>query len=276
MEKREDTRINSIEIRNFILIGLMVFSFMFSIVLYGSYTRMDLKIWFWLITIFTGTFIVSFYYIAGSIKCSIESIHKGSVSLIKSGLIIVGVLLYEQIQANIWSLITHGEDFKATEEVAKNIKLNIPFFYESSVIVPILEEVINRAVPFIICLWVILHIFKCFKKTTTVSDVYKISLVIYLITSSVIFSSIHSHANWGSFLIYTLSGLVWAIAYVWSKTLLVPIVIHMLNNAVASLGIVYSNRINDDVSISNTIIESIVLLILITCLIFFEKRGGNE
>ena len=72
---------------------------------------------------------------------------------------------------------------------------------------------------------VILHLFKCFKKTTTVSDVYKISLVIYLITSSVIFSSIHSHDNWGSFLIYTLSGLVWAIAYVWSKTLLVPIVI---------------------------------------------------
>ena len=50
----------------------------------------------------------------------------------------------------------------------------------------------------------------------------------------------------------------------------------MLNNAVASLGVVYSNCINDDVSISNTIIESIVLLILITCLIVFEKRGSNE
>ncbi|MDU0936950.1 MAG: CPBP family intramembrane glutamic endopeptidase [Dermabacter sp.] len=235
-----------------------------------------MKIWFYLITIFTCVLIVSFYYIASNIKYSIESIHKGSVSLIKSVLIIVGALLYEQIQANIWSLITHGEEFKATKEVAKNVKLEILFFYENSIIVPILEEVMNRAIPFIVCLWVLYHIFKFFKKTVTVSDVYKISLVIYLIISSVIFSLLHSHDNWLSFLIYTLSGFVWAIAYVWSKTLVVPIAIHIINNAVSSLGTIYPKYINIDASISNAIIESILLLVLISSLIILEKKGSNK
>lgn len=126
MEKREDTRINSIEIRNFILVGLMIVFYVFNRIIWQLYKNgfEDLVLAHHYIYRY---FYCQFYYIAGSIKCSIESIHKGSVSLIKSVLIIVGVLLYEQIQANIWSLITHGEDFKATEEVAKNIKLNIPF-----------------------------------------------------------------------------------------------------------------------------------------------------
>lgn len=129
------------------------------------------------------------------------------------------------------------------ESPKENFQLNI----HMSLFAPIGEEILFRAG--LLCL--IFFILKSFK-----IDRNK-GYLPFIIVSSILFGTTHLFDNWLTIIPYFLSGVFYSVFYIYSKSIIVPIGMHMLNNGL----IILSEGKNVNVLLAMTLLTGLVVFV---------------
>lgn len=103
----------------------------------------------------------------------------------------------------------------------KAVELNLT----QIILAPIVEETIFRLVIFCI----IVYLFKIFNFSN------KVFYSCFVLISSLLFGFSHSFDNPLTSILYIIPGLIFSISYIISKSIYVPITIHIISNAIASI-----------------------------------------
>ncbi|EHM3077740.1 CPBP family intramembrane metalloprotease [Enterococcus faecalis] len=99
------------------------------------------------------------------------------------------------------------------------------YFSVVSILAPVGEEVLFRGA----FLAIILFLGKIFNVKNKRKE-----YIWFLVVTSLIFGFMHSFDNWLTPFVYVISGLVYGGLYLYSKTIVVPIGIHILNNSIVA------------------------------------------
>lgn len=146
-------------------------------------------------------------------------------------LICVGYLVGDFLDYVVWQGlyalgINDTLNQQLLDEVARNSpneKLQIDI--TTSILAPIGEEIIFRGV--LLCL--ILFVGNAFRVER------KKGYIVFIVVSSLLFGVGHAFDSWLTTIPYILSGVIYSIAYLYSKSIIVPIGMHVLNNGIIAI-----------------------------------------
>lgn len=125
-----------------------------------------------------------------------------------------------------------------------------------------------------ICSGMVLMIFSQIKSMATKKKIDRITGLIFILISSVSFGIPHviRAGDFENIATYVISGFVLSVLYVITKTLYVPILLHMLNNTVSTLISSYHDNIID-INMSTGIALLIASYSVGGLLFWFRKHG---
>lgn len=130
--------------------------------------------------------------------------------------VLVGIVIATSwIESEIFLIQTTPENVNWIKETVHLVPL---YAICTSFFAPIMEEVLIRKI-----------VFNSLRK--------RLNLIFAMLLSSLLFAVLHG--DWLFLLSYTASGMVFAFIYVKSRTLLVPILVHILNNSIALIPIFF-------------------------------------
>ncbi|MBO0486700.1 CPBP family intramembrane glutamic endopeptidase [Vagococcus fluvialis] len=113
------------------------------------------------------------------------------------------------------------------QRITNNTSMGIPLLFDSVLYAPIVEELLFRGL--------LLNLILFFGTTFKVNKKYLIA--IFLIFSAILFSGVHASDNSLTTIGFTLVGLNFALFYVFSGNIIVPVMIHFLNNFGIPIGV---------------------------------------
>ncbi|WP_101772488.1 CPBP family intramembrane glutamic endopeptidase [Peptostreptococcus faecalis] len=160
-------------------------------------------------------FVFIFIYLSKKLniqKIDLSFINKKNIVYIIIGFIVMRIIVYSGISILNFQGIDQTANDKLIIDVYKNTSWYL-VIVTSVIFAPIVEEILFRG-------YIIGHIFK--KKP-----------ILGIIISSLIFGSIHTATNITSLVMYSLMGAVFGIVYYKTKRLEVSMSVHILNNIVA-------------------------------------------
>lgn len=179
-------------------------------------------------------------------------------------LITIGYLIETVVENGYNKILVaiNGTSNTLNQEVLDNILKNNPeqhlqYFSVVSVLTPIGEEVLFRGT----LLASILFLRKIFNVKSKCKE-----YICFLVITSVLFGFMHGFDNWLTPFVYVIAGLVYGGLYLYSKTIIVPIGIHILNNSVVS----FSK--GKDVNQLVVIVSLVVIAIMIETIMYSKNK----
>ncbi|WP_241693997.1 CPBP family intramembrane glutamic endopeptidase [Enterococcus faecalis] len=179
-------------------------------------------------------------------------------------LITIGYLIETVVENGYNKILVaiNGTSNTLNQEVLDNILKNNPeqhlqYFSVVSVLTPIGEEVLFRGT----LLASILFLGKIFNVKSKCKE-----YICFLVITSVLFGFMHGFDNWLTPFVYVIAGLVYGGLYLYSKTIIVPIGIHILNNSVVS----FSK--GKDVNQLVVIVSLVVIAIMIETIMYSKNK----
>ncbi|NMP59701.1 CPBP family intramembrane glutamic endopeptidase [Enterococcus mundtii] len=158
----------------------------------------------------------------------------------------------------LWSIINmlmqsfYGNNDILNQEVLDliyldNQALQIPLIVHSIIFAPIVEEIIYRGL--------LLNAIMFFGLKYKIQRKYL--LLTFLTLTSVLFGMAHLSDNFLTFIYFALSGLILAVLYLLSGRIIVPMIVHFINNLVTSFGL------DDEMKLAIVMISLLLIIGLI-------------
>lgn len=147
-------------------------------------------------------------------------------------------LCVKVIISGVLGLNDATENEQRADEIFKNMAV-IDSIINMGILAPIVEEIIFRGLLYMICSGMILMIFSQIKSMATKNKIDRITGLFFILISSVLFGIPHviRVGDFENLALYVISGFVLSVLYVITKTLYVPILLHVLNNTVSTTDI---------------------------------------
>lgn len=240
-----------------ILYHLLIFSVVMSIYSVYKISTIGNSIYFYLFF-----FILSLYTLIKYYKsCNQKNVLNRKYSLstcILLGYLINNVLweIMEKIMVIFYGKVSNLNQQILDNQVLKHPKMEVPLLFDGVLYAPIAEEIIFRALLLNVVLFVGYKLNIPNKKL----------IIIFLIVTSISFSSIHSSNSILTTLTFGLLGLNLGVIYIMSKSIVAPITVHLLNNLISSLD--YSNNFRIQITFC-------ILFIVVVLIEFFSKKENN-
>lgn len=133
---------------------------------------------------------------------------------------------------------------------------------------PIIEEVIFRGLLYIVCSGIVILVFNRFFKHAERKHIDKTTGITFVIISCITFGLPHviRDGDYQNITPYILSGIVFSVLYVITKTIYVPILLHMLGNTMSTLSSLFKMGLIE-INIANGIAVFLLLYPLIGLLV---------
>lgn len=179
--------------------------------------------------------------------------------------IICSAILFEVCITGILNLPKSSDNEERINQYLVNNPV-IESIINIGVLSPIVEEVISRGLLYMVCSGIVILLFNIFFKNAGRNHIDKTTCVTFVIISSISFGIPHviRTGDYENIAPYILFGAMFSILYVVTKTIYVPILLHMLGNTVGTLGSIYKLGLIDI-----NIAESISVFIFLYPLIAF-------
>lgn len=179
-------------------------------------------------------------------------------------LITTGYLIATSIENGYNKILiaVNGTSNTLNQEVLDSILKNNPdqhfqYFSVVSILAPIGEEVLFRGT----FLASILFLGKIFNVKSKRKE-----YICFLVITSLLFGFMHSFDNWLTPFVYVISGLVYGGLYLYSKTIVVPVGIHILNNSIVA----FSE--GKDVNQLAVMISLVVIAVMIETIMYSKNK----
>ncbi|PTJ50054.1 CPBP family intramembrane glutamic endopeptidase [Mammaliicoccus sciuri] len=142
---------------------------------------------------------------------------------------------------------------------------------------PIVEEVISRGLLYMVCSGIIVLVFNRFFKHAGREHIDKTTGFIFVIISCITFGIPHviRNGDYQNIIPYIISGVIFSVLYVITKTIYVPILVHMLGNTVSTLGSLYKLGLLE-MNIANGIAVFLLLYPLIGLLVWVWNIKNDD
>lgn len=148
-------------------------------------------------------------------------------------IVVIGLII---LKSGGWliSWLSHFEKSKNQELLekkwAENPELLHYYIIDTAIVAPVVEEILFRGILFF-GIWKLMGIVSKWKKWNYKEKTNeKIVAVIFVVLSGILFSLVHLTQNIATLLPYLFAGVTFAVIFIMSKNLLIPITIHGLNN----------------------------------------------
>ncbi|MBO0377047.1 CPBP family intramembrane glutamic endopeptidase [Staphylococcus warneri] len=171
--------------------------------------------------------------------------------------------------ATIRDLLTNGQVVTNDERVKDAVYVDVPDYLLRAFTTPIIEELLFRGYLYIVAYLLAKWLSKTLNKQYKISPTSKRVVIIY-VALNIIFALLHGVMDMGEFVVFFLSGVVYVSLYLMTKRLIVPIAVHMLNNTMAFVTLMYPNYVTDK-SWIDVIVSAIILIILTVIIFYYEK-----
>ncbi|HDK8090382.1 TPA: CPBP family intramembrane metalloprotease [Staphylococcus aureus] len=132
------------------------------------------------------------------------------------------------------------------------------------VLSPIIEEIIFRGLFYMVCSGIVILVFNRFFKNAFKKHIDKTIGIIFVVISSIVFGMLHviRAGDFENLAPYVLSGIIYSVLYLLTKTIYIPLLLHMLGNTISTFGSMYQAGI-----IGIDIAYDIAILVLLYFLI---------
>ncbi|HDK8090571.1 TPA: CPBP family intramembrane metalloprotease [Staphylococcus aureus] len=142
---------------------------------------------------------------------------------------------------------------------------------------PIVEEVISRGLLYMVCSGIVILVFNRFFKHAGRKHINKTTGFIFVIISSITFGIPHviRDGDYQNITPYIISGMVFSVLYVITKTIYVPILLHMLGNTMSTLSSLFKMGLIE-INIANGIAVFLLLYPLIGLLVWVWNIKNDD
>ncbi|MCD8875463.1 CPBP family intramembrane metalloprotease [Mammaliicoccus sciuri] len=177
----------------------------------------------------------------------------------------VTILIESIITISILKLNYQTENQERINQSLKDIPIT-EAIYRMGILSPIVEEIIFRGLLYMVCSGIVILVFNRFFKKAVRKHIDKTTGIIFVVISSVGFGVLHviRAGDFENIAPYAIAGFVLSVLYVITKTIYVPILLHMIVNIISTFGSSYRVGIID-----TNIAYSIVVFILLYSVIGF-------
>ncbi|MBF0795186.1 CPBP family intramembrane glutamic endopeptidase [Mammaliicoccus lentus] len=186
--------------------------------------------------------------------------------------ILIGVLCVF-IKKDVWNLLTNYSTTFNDKNIEQNAGLQVADFISNAMVSPIIEEVVFRGYFFILAFVISIGIIKLInkKRTKPITNkiTFRLAISIYIV-GAIIFALCHGVQNVSEFALYFSSGLMYSVLFIITKRLYIVIAIHMLNNTMATMDMLYVDG-NNQTSWYNVFSYLLGITIIIVVLVFYPK-----
>lgn len=206
-------------------------------------------------------------------RFAMERMNRKHLDAVQIALFILIGVLCEFIRHDVWNLLTNYSTTSNDKNIEQSAGLQVADFIADSVVSPIVEEVAFRGYTFILALIIAIGIVKLINKqritSITKAVTFRLAISIYLI-GAIIFALCHGVQNVSEFALYFSSGLLYCVLFIITKRLYIPIAVHMLNNTMATMDMLYIDG-NNHTSWYNVLSYLIGIIFIVIVLIFYPK-----
>lgn len=206
-------------------------------------------------------------------RFAMERINRKHLDAVQIALFILIGLLCEFIRHDLWNLLTNYSTTSNDKNIKQNAGLQVADFIADSMVTPIIEEIAFRGYLFILAFVISIGIIKLINmkrtKLITTKVTFRLTIGIYLI-GAIIFALCHGVQNVSEFALYFSSGLLYCVLFIITKRLYIPIAVHMLNNTMATMDMLYIDG-NNQTSWYNVLSYLFVIIIIVVALVFYPK-----
>ena len=181
-------------------------------------------------------------------------------------IVCVAILTESIITFSILKLSYHTENQERINESLKDTPI-MESIIRFGILSPIVEEIIFRGLLYMVCSGIIILLFNRFFKNAGRQHIDKTTGIIFVVISSVGFGVPHviRAGDFENLAPYVISGFVLSVLYVATKTIYVPLLLHMIVNIISTFGSSYRAGIID-----SNIAYSIAVFILLYVVIGFS------
>lgn len=134
---------------------------------------------------------------------------------------------------------------------------------------PIIEEIIFRGLLYMVCSGIVILVFNRFFKKSVRKHIDKTTGITFVIISSITFGIPHviRDGDYQNITPYIISGMVFSVLYVITKTIYVPLLLHMIGNTMGTLSSLFKMGLIE-INIANGIVVFLLLYFLIGLLVW--------
>lgn len=204
---------------------------------------------------------------------AMERMNRKHLDAVQSVLFILIGVLCVFIKKDVWNLLTNYSTTFNDKNIEQNAGLQVADFISNAMVSPIIEEVVFRGYFFILAFVISKGIIKLInkKRTKPITNkiTFRLAISIYIV-GAIIFALCHGVQNVSEFALYFSSGLMYSVLFIITKRLYIVIAIHMLNNTMATMDMLYVDG-NNQTSWYNVFSYLLGITIIIVVLVFYPK-----
>lgn len=206
-------------------------------------------------------------------RFAMERMNRKHLDAVQSVLFILIGVLCVFIKKDVWNLLTNYSTTFNDKNIEQNAGLQVADFISNAMVSPIIEEVVFRGYFFILAFVISIGIIKLInkKRTKPITNkiTFRLAISIYIV-GAIIFALCHGVQNVSEFALYFSSGLMYCVLFIITKRLYITIAVHMLNNTIATMEMLYVDGHNQT-SWYNVFNYLLGITIIIVVLVFYPK-----
>lgn len=259
----------------------------FSIIIIFTVYWMDSSRSLWHISLITGIAILIYYvntrfYRKANVRLNDGTVYKRVKPFkVKKRyflwIVCIAIFIETIITFSIFKLNYNTENQERIDEALKEIPI-VESVLHVGMLAPIVEEVIFRGLLYMVCSGFIILLVNRFNQNIIKKRIDRISAITFIIVSSVSFGIPHviRAGDFENLAPYVISGFILSVLYVITKTIYVPILLHMIVNIISTFGTSYRAGIID-INISYGIAVFVFIYIILGLWIWgmLHNKGFN-
>ncbi|WP_394882189.1 CPBP family intramembrane glutamic endopeptidase [Mammaliicoccus sciuri] len=192
--------------------------------------------------------------------------------------IICSAILFEAMISGIFNLPKDTANEHRIDSAIKGMTVTDSII-NIGVLSPIIEEIIFRGLFYMVCSGIVILVFNRFFKNATKKHIDKTTGITFVVISSIVFGMLHviRAGDFENLAPYVLSGIIYSVLYLTTKTIYIPLLLHMLGNTISTFGSIYqAGLIGIDVAYEIAILVILYFLIGLIVWGILHNKAFNE
>lgn len=206
-------------------------------------------------------------------RFAIEHMNKKPLDSVQISLYILLGILVKFTQQDVWNLLTNYSTTTNDKNIQQSAGLDIPDYITDSMVFPVVEEVVFRGYFFILAYVIAVGIIKLLnkRKSSAIGNkgIFRLAVSIFIL-SAAIFGIGHNVQSISEFAMYFFSGLTYCVLYILTKRLYITIAVHIINNTMATMSMLYIKGHNYT-TWGNVTSYVIGIAVIIAVLVYYPK-----